>query len=224
MKTTSLPASSFSALCLVAIAGLAGCMTRTKAPAPTEVTAPPAAAAPAPVVAEQAQPAVAQPVALREWTFADGSTGGWRLGWNSSEDTAATEMSVEPGLGLKVTVNFQSKDWGDANLKVQWPEEPLPQAINLRVLVPAANGRPRGPMQIGCALNSPWSETKHWPDLRLPEQITIAGKPYLAQTVTCRIGSATGSPKDLILRLGGNRVRYQGPLYLQQIRALRSAS
>lgn len=218
----ALPASSLTALFLAAAAGFTGCTTTTRSKAPAAApAAAPVAAAPAPQAAEPQ--AAAQPVALQEWNFADGSTGGWRLGWNSSEDTAATEMSVEPELGLKVTVNFQSKVWGDANLKVQWPSEPLPQAISVRVLVPAANGKPRGPMQMGCAMNSPWSETKHWPELRLPEQVTVAGKPYLAQTVTCRIGTASGSPKDLILRLGGDRVRYQGPLYFQQIRALRNA-
>jgi hypothetical protein len=48
-------------------------------------------------------------------------------------------------------------------------------------------------MQLGCAMNMPWTEAKSWTALKLGERVTIAGKDYLAQTVSCRLGTSAGS-------------------------------
>jgi len=131
---------------------------------------------------------------LAEWSFADDDAGGWSLGWNSSEDTAVTDLEVAKGLGLKLTLNYQGSGWGDGNIKLAWTTQQVPAALNLRLLVPASSSKPKGPMQLGCAMNMPWTEAKSWTDLKLPERITIAGTEYLAQTVTCRLGTSPSAP------------------------------
>jgi hypothetical protein len=159
---------------------------------------------------------------IQEWTFADGDTQGWRMGWSSSEETAITDMDVEAPLGLKLTLNYEAKGWGDSNLKLAWTEPQAPVALSMRILIPAELGKPKGPLQVGCAMNEPWSEAKHWPDLKVTEHVTIGKKEYLAQNVTCRLGSSSAQHKALILRFGGERVRFKGNVYIQNIRALSS--
>jgi hypothetical protein len=73
-------------------------------------------------------------------------------------------------------------------------------------------------------MNNPtWVEAGQWIDLKFPEVVTISGVEYRMQSVTCELGTSLAGqvPRDLVLRFGGNAVRYKGVLYIQQIRALR---
>jgi hypothetical protein len=59
--------------------------------------------------------------------------------------------------------------------------------------------------------------------LKFPERVSVDGVEFLAQSVTCRLGTSPKGtpPKELILRFGGDRVRYKsGLLFIQQIRAV----
>lgn len=208
----SLRSTSLLALSLAAFA--TGCGTVGGAANPSAPTGSPS------TVSSPKQAAIA------EWNFADGETGGWRMGWNKTEETAITDFDAEPKLGLKLTMDFHSAEWGDANIKLAWTEEVAPAAVSVRILIPASIGRPKGPMQIGCAMNMPWTEAKSWPEVKPKEEVTIDGVAYLAQTLTCRLGTSDKPPvpRELVVRFGGEKVRYKGPLYVQQIRALRETN
>jgi hypothetical protein len=50
--------------------------------------------------------AAAEPgVKVMEWNFADGDAGGWKLGWNKTEDAVITDLDVVDGLGLRLKVD-----------------------------------------------------------------------------------------------------------------------
>lgn len=160
------------------------------------------------------------------WNFQNGDDGGWRNGWSKTPDTAIdSEFDVVNGLGLKMTLDFHESQWGDSNITAPWIVDQAPAAVSVRVLVPASGGKPKGPMQLGCAMNIPtWVETKAWwSDMRFPDQVTINGEEYRVQTVTCDFGTSLSAPvpKQMVLRFGGYDVKYKGVLYIQQIRALR---
>jgi hypothetical protein len=160
-----------------------------------------------------------------EWNFTNGDDGGWRYGWSKTGDTSISpDFDVINGLGLQLTFDFHESQWGDSNIKTLWTVGQAPGAVNLRILAPVAGGKPKGPMQLGCAMNSPaWVESGQWIDLKFPEAVTISGVEYRAQTVTCELGTSLNAPlsRDLVIRFGGDAVRYKGVLYIQQIRALR---
>ena len=162
---------------------------------------------------------------LVEWNFTNGDDGGWRYGWSKTGDTSISpDFDVINGLGLQLTFDFHESQWGDSNIKALWTVGQSPGAVNLRILAPVAGGKPKGPMQLGCAMNSPaWVESGQWIDLKFPEAVTISGVEYRAQTVTCELGTSLNAPlsRDLVIRFGGDAVRYKGVLYIQQIRALR---
>ena len=163
---------------------------------------------------------------LFEWNFTDGDDGGWRNGWSKTPDTSIdSEFDVLNGLGLQLTFDFHESQWGDSNIKAPWPVgQQAPGAVNLRILAPVSGGKPKGPMQLGCAMNVPtWTEAGQWIDLKFPETVTISGVEYRAQSVTCELGTSLSAPvpHDLVLRFGGDAVRYKGVLYIQQIRGLR---
>lgn len=164
--------------------------------------------------------------ALVEWNFLNGDDGGWRYGWNKTENTSIDpEFEVLNGLGLRMTFDFHESEWGDTNITVPWSVEQVPAAVSVRLLAPVSGGKPKGPMQLGCAMNIPtWVETKKWwTDLKFPELVVINGVEYRAQTVTCDLGTSLSAPvsKQMVLRFGGYGVNYKGVLYMQQVRALR---
>lgn len=163
---------------------------------------------------------------LAEWNFQNGDDGGWRNGWSKTPETSIdSEFDVVSGLGLKMEFDFHSSEWGDSNITAPWPVDQSPAALSVRLLVPASGGKPKGPMQLGCAMNIPtWIETKAWwTDMKFPETVTINGVEYRAQTVTCDLGTSLSIqvPKQMVLRFGGYAVNYKGVIYVQQIRALR---
>jgi hypothetical protein len=164
---------------------------------------------------------------LFEWNFTDGDDGGWCCGWSKTNDTSISpDFDVLNGLGLQLTFDFHESQWGDSNIKAPWTvRQQAPGAVNLRILVPVSGGKPKGgTMQLGCAMNTPaWTEAGQWTDLKFPETVTISGVEYRAQSVTCELGTSLSAPvpRDLVLRFGGDAVRFKGVLYIQQIRALR---
>lgn len=157
------------------------------------------------------------------WDFTNGDANGWRMGWNKTDETAITDFGVTRELGLALTLDFNSPDFGDANIVLSWSEPAIPASVSARILVPVANGKPRGPLKLGCAMSDPWIEDQDWPSLTLEERKTIGGVEYMAQTVTCQLGTkANGrTAAELVLRLGGENTLYKGPLYIQEIRAAR---
>lgn len=166
-------------------------------------------------------------VKVMEWNFADGDLGGWKNGWNKTAYTSVDEMDVIEGLGMRLKVNFQEPEWGDSNIHVPWTTWWTPVAIKLRLLVPVRPGKPRGPMQLFCAMNNPWVEdqAKIWVDMNFPERVMVDGVEFLAQNVTCPLGTTAKGPthKWLVLRFGGYHVRYKnGLIFIQQIRAVSS--
>lgn len=160
---------------------------------------------------------------LATWDFAStGEVSVWRMGWNKTEDGAITDFDIDPKLGLKLTMDFHGSAWGDANIKAAWGDAAVPAAVRVTLMVPVAAGRPKGQMQMGCAMNVPWTEAKHWPSLKFGESVTIDGAEYYRQTVTCRLGTSglVRAPSELVLRFGGDRIRFRGPMYIQQVQAL----
>lgn len=163
---------------------------------------------------------------LVEWNFQNGDDGGWRNGWSKTPETSIdSEFDVVNGLGLRMTFDFHGTEWGDSNITAPWSVDQAPAAVSVRILAPVSGGKPKGPMQLGCAMNIPtWVETKAWwSDMKFPETVTINGVEYRAQTVTCDLGTSLSAqvPKQMVLRFGGYAVNYKGVLYIQQIRALR---
>ncbi len=164
---------------------------------------------------------------LFEWNFTNGDDGGWCCGWSKTNDTTISpDFEVVNGLGLQLTFDFHESQWGDSNFKAPWTvRQQAPGAVDLRILAPVSGGKPKGgPMQLSCAMNVPtWTEAGKWIDLKFPETVTISGVEYRAQSVTCELGTSLSAPvpHDLVLRFGGDAVRYKGVLYIQQIRALR---
>jgi len=181
----------------------------------------PAAAPATAVSASTAQPPNAN--VLRSWAFTAGDADGWALGWSSTEDMALTEIGAVDKLGLKLTASLQGKGWGDANIKSKWIEDKAPANVELRILVPVADGKPKGPLSVGCAMTDPWAEAKHWTDLKLLDRVTVDGKEYLAQNVVCRLGESSAQHKAIVLRFGGSNVRFKGSIYVQTVRAVAKA-
>lgn len=157
-----------------------------------------------------------------KWDFTKGETHEWRMGWNKDDDSQITEFGITRGLGLKLTLDFHSTEFGDGNIVLPWSRDTVPTTISARILVPVADGKPQGPLKIGCAMNQPWLEDSHWPSLTLNERATIDGVEFMAQTVTCRIGSSYAhTAEELVLRIGGQGTLFKGALYIQEIRASR---
>lgn len=157
-----------------------------------------------------------------KWDFTKGETLEWRMGWNKDDDAQITDFSVVRGLGLKLTMDFHSTEFGDGNIVLPWSRNTVPTSISARFLVPVSDGKPLGPLKMGCAMNQPWLEDSHWPNLMFPERVTIDGVDYMAQTVTCRIGSSYArSAEELVLRIGGSGTLFRGAMYIQEIRASR---
>jgi len=212
---------------LVATASLPGCVQAPVASPDTAATAttppvvtPPPAPPPLPSTAASAPPSSQL---LRSWRFdaPDADEGGWTRAWNSSEDNVITSAWVEPGVGLQVSLVFANRAWGDANLRLGWGEAVAPTHVLLRLLVPAEAGRIKGPLMVGCAFNNPWSEEKHWSEVRPTERVTVLGKAYNAEDLTCRLGNTTRQHQDVVLRFGGERVRYKGAVYVQRMSLVR---
>lgn len=165
-----------------------------------------------------------EPGTIRSFDFAaaDADNDGWVMGWNKNEGLVIDDVDVEAGVGLKLSVKAATNGWGDANIKLPNLTAPYPGAVALRLMSPASAGRIKG-LQIGCALNSPWSEAKVWFDFKPSEKLVAKGTEYSVQTITCPLGSADPKQTELILRFGGDRVRYQGPLFIQSIKLLKGA-
>lgn len=165
--------------------------------------------------------APADPNVLRSFDFtkADADTDGWVMGWNKTPELAISDVDVEAGVGLKLVLKADNGSWGDANIKLANVTAPFPAAVSLRLMQPASAGRARG-LQIGCALNSPWSEAKVWVDFKPTEKVTVQGAEYSVQTIVCPLGASDPKQTEVVLRFGGDRVRYQGALYIQSIRLL----
>lgn len=221
-------ASAMFSLCL----SVAGCTIKftnnlipDPTPAPESVPVPALTPAPIPAPIPVPKPTAGDvdSNSLANWDFASsGETSGWRMGWNKSEEAAITDFDAEPKLGLKLTMDFHASAWGDANIKTAWTDAIAPVALRVKILIPVSSGRPKGPMQMGCAMNMPWTEAKHWPTLKGGDTVVIDGIEYLLQTVTCRLGTSSISrvPGELVVRFGGDRIRYKGPMYIQRIQAL----
>lgn len=165
-----------------------------------------------------------EPGTIRSFDFAatDADNDGWVMGWNKNDGLVIDDVDVEAGVGLKLSVKAATNGWGDANIKLANLTAPYPGAVSLRLMSPATAGRIKG-LQIGCALNSPWSEAKVWLDFKPSEKVTVKGTEYSVQTITCPLGTPDPKQTELILRFGGDRVRYQGPLFIQSIKLLKGA-
>jgi hypothetical protein len=172
-------------------------------------------------LAPSAPAQAADPEVLRQFDFAaaDADTDGWAMGWNKNDALVIDDVDVEAGVGLKLSMKAAASSWSDANIKLSNLTAPYPSAVKLRVLVPASAGRIRS-LQFGCALNSPWSESKAWIDFKPTDKLSIKGTEYNVQDVLCKLGPSDPKQNELILRFGGDRVRYQGPLYLQKVQLL----
>lgn len=199
---------------------IAGCQTTptttNSAPAPAPTTAAqPAAPAPTSTVSKNA--------VLQAFDFAKDPDAleGWALGWNKNDKVVIDDMDVEAGVGMKLSFKANASGWGDANIKLTKLSAPYPGAVAVRLLVPASAGRIKG-LSMGCALNSPWSEAASWATFKGDESITVKGAEYKTQELICALGASDPKQTDLILRLGGERVRYSGNLYIQSVKLLKS--
>lgn len=160
---------------------------------------------------------------LRSFDFAGAPDAieGWVMGWNKNDKVVIEDLDVEAGVGMKLSLKANASGWGDANIKLTKISAPLPDAVSVRLMIPAAAGRVKG-LSIGCSKMSPWTEANSWTIFKGDETIVVKGVEYKTQELVCDLGSADPKQTELVLRFGGERIRYSGNLYIQSVKLLKS--